>query len=144
MTEPTSLWHTVDAFAELLWVSFERWPVVRTGTREPISDIVRIGVKTRDGWACVWCKSRHRPVLDHIVPWSAGGSDHPTNLRTLCWTCNEDRSNYRYVDDAAPSLPLTALCVRCDPDMATDDVRVAFCVSCKRREMADPREEIHS
>jgi 5-methylcytosine-specific restriction endonuclease McrA len=76
----------------------ERLPVSRRGERQPISDHVRSLVLLRDRRTCVWCKATRRLVLDHIVPWSAGGSDDPTNLRVLCWDCNSARSNYRYVD----------------------------------------------
>lgn len=26
--------------------------------------------------------------MDHVVPFSRGGSDHETNLVTACWQCN--------------------------------------------------------
>lgn len=114
-----------------------RAKVVRTGERQPIPSLVRSGVYSRDRATCLWCKTADGLVLDHIVPWSAGGSDDPTNLRLLCNRCNTERSNYRYAD-VTPRLPLTVACVRCDLDDDTDLVP-AFCVACKRRERTDQR-----
>jgi len=59
----------------------------------------RRAVGRRDGWRCVACRRpvREYPVgvtgpdafqVDHIVPFSRGGSDYPSNLQTLCRTCN--------------------------------------------------------
>jgi hypothetical protein len=64
------------------------WEVVRTGSRDPIPGSVRKRVHERDGWRCVECGSAENLTLDHINPWSKGGSDKISNLRTLCGSCN--------------------------------------------------------
>lgn len=56
--------------------------------RPHISDTVRFMVYRRDGWACRTCGSCDYLTLDHIYPWSLGGSDGPENLQTLCQSCN--------------------------------------------------------
>jgi len=56
--------------------------------RPRISDTVRVMVFQRDGWVCRVCGSRDLLTLDHIYPWSLGGSDGPENLQTLCQSCN--------------------------------------------------------
>ncbi|AXK76425.1 HNH endonuclease [Mycolicibacterium neoaurum] len=96
-----------------------RYPVHRTSRteeREPIRSDDRKYVYERDGFRCVWCNAVERLTLDHVVPWSAGGSDHVDNLRTLCWDCNGHRSNFRHIDDSWQPLPLTYFCISCDGD----------------------------
>jgi HNH endonuclease len=91
----------------------ERWPVVRTGEREPISRTVRLLVWRRDDGQCRLCSTRTSPVeLDHIVPWSAGGADDSTNLRVLCQSCNQARSNYR-LGEPIPAQPVVMCCESC-------------------------------
>lgn len=131
--DPDPLLEGMHSFLDQLAVSQDRWPVVRTGEREPIADSQRLAVKMRDGFACVWCTSTRDLVLDHILPWSAGGSNHSSNLRTLCWTCNEQRSNRRYAGDLAPRPTVAGACTRCRPpeeDTWTDLVRT-WCFQCK-------------
>lgn len=98
-----------------------RFPVHRTrhtAERQPIPVDDRLYVYQRDHHACVRCGSLDRLTLDHITPWSALGSDHVDNLRTLCWTCNEQRSNFHQPDDDWWPLPLTFCCVDCDAELA--------------------------
>lgn len=94
----------------------ERWPVVRTGERDPIPAEVRRLIWHRDGGRCRMCGTgRKRVQLDHIVPWSAGGPDTSDNLRLLCGECNKTRSNFRTPDDQ-PAVPVTRgcdVCIRC-------------------------------
>ena len=95
----------------------DRWAVTRTGPRDEIADDVRQAVWRRDGFTCRFCgNNKGQPLtLDHIEPWSAGGSDTSGNLRTLCFDCNEQRSNF--VDptiDHFP-LPVTWWCTVCHP-----------------------------
>lgn len=99
----------------------ERHPVVRTGAREPTDIYKRRLIFIRDGYTCQWCGRHTDPddpapgmelVLDHVLPWSANGSDRSDNLRTLCYRCNEDRSNY--IEPNPPRLiGVTASCYWC-------------------------------
>lgn len=88
-----------------------RHPVLRTGERQPIAPYTRRLIYERDGYACQLCGRAVEPTtawpglvlqLDHVIPWSALGSDRSDNLRSLCGDCNEQRSNY--VDPNPPRL----------------------------------------
>jgi hypothetical protein len=56
--------------------------------RMGIPQQVRELIYRRDGYLCVECLRPDDLTLDHIYPWSLGGSDDPSNLRTLCRPCN--------------------------------------------------------
>lgn len=94
----------------------DRHPVIRSGEREPIPSHTRNAVWWRDrGW-CELCGDKTQVEgeweLDHIIPWSAGGSDDTTNLRVLCATHNQQRSNH--VDPfERPRMAATWWCSRC-------------------------------
>lgn len=52
----------------------------------------------RDRWTCNACGRTSRDdgvrlEVDHILPRSKGGTDHPTNLQVLCRKCNIGKSN---------------------------------------------------
>lgn len=56
-----------------------------------VPDDVRDAVYARDGGKCTFtandgtrCESKRGVQLDHIVPYSAGGTHEPSNLRLLC------------------------------------------------------------
>lgn len=66
----------------------------RRGTplgRRVIHPNVRRYVMKRDEFACVECGSDEALSLDHIYPYSKGGSDEPSNLRVLCQSCNSSK-----------------------------------------------------
>jgi hypothetical protein len=99
----------------------ERAPIVRSGEREPIPAATRFVVHCRDHWRCAWCAFISDPErrngiqyleVDHIIPWSAGGSDRSDNLRSLCNVCNTRRSNF--VTDSGHARA-RACVVWCDP-----------------------------
>lgn len=51
----------------------------------------RFSILSRDNFECQFCGSRpgnDRPHVDHIIPWSYGGSDDFENLCTACDRCN--------------------------------------------------------
>jgi 5-methylcytosine-specific restriction endonuclease McrA len=57
---------------------------------------VRMQVLKRDSLKCVYCGRKSPEVsleVDHIIPFSKGGSNHISNLQTLCFDCNRGKSN---------------------------------------------------
>lgn len=107
--------------------------------RQPLPQLTRRSVLLRDGYQCVRCFvsiARGSVVfeVDHIVPWIAGGSDHPVNLRTLCRECNQERSN-RVTELDVRALPIVWRCYACDQwrDVEPDgpSLITAFCSTCR-------------
>jgi hypothetical protein len=112
--------------------------------RQPIDPWLRRAVLARDGFRCCWCGAslaRNKAIVfevDHIVPWSAGGSDHPVNLRTLCQDCNQTRSN-RVSEYDRRALPIVWRCYGCDEwgDVTHRAARItAYCSTCKEQVQA--------
>lgn len=63
--------------------------------RGTISPATRYRVMSKDGFECVYCKASGKNAelcIDHIVPKSVGGTDHVSNLQTLCRECNSSKS----------------------------------------------------
>jgi hypothetical protein len=64
---------------------------VRKQPREQLPAGLRFDVIARDDFTCQACGDRPGSRLlhvDHIYPWSMGGSHDPLNLLTLCRSCN--------------------------------------------------------
>ena len=75
--------------------------------RKTLSSHIKMEVLSRDGFSCVDCgtpvfalinKSRQgtgdmQAEIDHIVPFSLGGSNESSNLQTLCSPCNKKKSD---------------------------------------------------
>jgi hypothetical protein len=91
----------------------QRYKIVRSGTRAPISRYKWGLIWVRDGKRCVFCGSDGPLHLDHVIPWSAGGSDEASNLRVLCKPCNENRSNRKTIGDDNRCLPVVPSCFEC-------------------------------
>lgn len=66
---------------------------IATAPRTRIPDDLRALVYERDEFTCQLCGATDDLTLDHIIPWSHGGSDTITNLRVLCRSCNSSRGN---------------------------------------------------
>ena len=69
------------------------------GTRRAIPIEIRRLIFARAQHRCEFvagggnrCECRHQLQIDHIIPWSLGGSDHDSNLRVLCSTHNRYRT----------------------------------------------------
>lgn len=59
----------------------------------------RRAVFDRDGHHCAYCGVMDAPLeLDHIVPRSRGGADHPDNLTPACKPCNTSKGA-KYLQD---------------------------------------------
>lgn len=64
-----------------------------------VSCTKRIQVFCRDGFRCVLCgrSPANDPEvvlqIDHIIPFSKGGTAEPENLQTLCKECNRGKHN---------------------------------------------------
>ena len=60
---------------------------------------LRQRIKERDNFTCKFCENStyKEPNLlleiDHIVPVSKGGCTEESNLQTLCWKCNRQKSS---------------------------------------------------
>lgn len=67
--------------------------------RKPISSRLRYEVLLRDGHRCVDCGASPaddpsvRLEIDHRLPVSKGGTNDIENLQTLCWACNNGKSD---------------------------------------------------
>lgn len=120
-----------DVLAAGIAGSGQRYERIRQGEREPIPYHVRAAVWLRDRGICQKCYLRDvKPWhLDHITPWSAGGSDRSDNLRVLCEPCNVERSNY---DDGTgfAKRPVTWWCHRCYSDPVRWDYSHPFGIYC--------------
>lgn len=61
---------------------------------------VRVSVLHRDGYKCIFCGYSAKQVqleVDHILPFSKGGSNDPSNLQTLCINCNRGKGARRLI-----------------------------------------------
>ena len=61
--------------------------------RGPIPKDVQREVWRRDRGKCVECGSQDRLELDHIIPFSKGGSSTARNIQLLCEKCNRSKHN---------------------------------------------------
>ena len=55
---------------------------------------IRVNVFNRDGYKCVFCGRNSKEAtleIDHIIPFSGGGSNKSDNLQTLCFDCNRGK-----------------------------------------------------
>jgi hypothetical protein len=55
--------------------------------------VLRAAVLLRDDGKCVKCGAEEKLHIDHIVPFSKGGTTTLANLQTLCQFCNLSKGN---------------------------------------------------
>lgn len=71
--------------------------------RGSINVKLRFNVFKRDGYKCVICgRNAENGVIleiDHIKPFSKGGTSDISNLQTLCMDCNRGKSNNPLFDE---------------------------------------------
>lgn len=97
---------------EYVLESLERIPAIERS----ISPQLRTEILERNGYTCQLCGAGpgdpdsfdpHRKVrlhIDHLVPISQGGTDQKDNLRVLCSSCNQGRSNIQTPSEDAKNL----------------------------------------
>lgn len=64
--------------------------------RKSLTKSIRHEVFKRDNYRCVECGATNKDTvlhIDHIIPFSKGGSDELDNLQTLCKSCNISKSD---------------------------------------------------
>ena len=64
---------------------------VSPGIGRYVSTIVKKQVYDRDHGKCTKCKSSYKLEYDHIKPFAQGGESTLSNLRLLCFSCNQRR-----------------------------------------------------
>lgn len=121
--DPKHPWGRGPSRTDVVWTQARpmdsdptRWEVIRTGRTEADGPLwpVRRAVAYRDHMTCRLCHTpeKLRLEVDHIIPWSAGGSDTTSNLRLLCLVCNQRRGNS--IDGTERDvMPATWWCVEC-------------------------------
>ena len=78
----------VECAAALLRSTKYGHVLAKKTVRGEIPLALRREVFAHDGWMCVYCQSKRRLEIDHIIAISKGGTDDRSNLQTLCRTCN--------------------------------------------------------
>lgn len=70
-------------------------PARRTQGMNFVRQTTRLAIYLRDGLSCCWCGESVEDgatlTLDHLRPYSAGGSNAAGNLVTSCRRCNSSR-----------------------------------------------------
>lgn len=136
--EPFPVQAFLNTTTDILDAASTRMPVTRTRFSEHrpvLPRWLRRLVLRRDGWRCRWCGisiAESWLQVDHVIPWSAGGSDRTDNLRALCEPCNRERGN-RWGDvDAARPIPIACSRIRCWPEVQDDRRAPVWCQHCRQ------------
>ena len=76
------------------WVLEPHWGIpAALRERGPVDEV---SLLKRDGWSCAHCGATCAALqVDHIVPFSDGGSDTLRNLQWLCPPCNMSKGVHR-------------------------------------------------
>ena len=82
--------------AQQLFKNRQKTPKGRA--RSSVDSTLRQQVFDRDGHRCRYCGQSGQLTVDHIVPVSRGGTNALSNLQTLCFACNNAKSNRMHFD----------------------------------------------
>ena len=78
----------------ILWTDTKK---VKPNSRRLISGTTRQNVLMRDNYTCQICgatvKDGAKLEIDHIIPYSKGGTNDESNLQVLCQQCNREKHN---------------------------------------------------
>lgn len=79
----------------ILWTDTKK--VKKPNSRRLISGTTRQNVLMRDNYTCQICgatvKDGAKLEIDHIIPYSKGGTNDENNLQVLCQQCNREKHN---------------------------------------------------
>ena len=79
----------------ILWTDTKK--VKKSHNRRLISGTTRQNVLMRDNYTCQICgatvKDGAKLEIDHIIPYSKGGTNDESNLQVLCQRCNREKHN---------------------------------------------------
>lgn len=79
---------------ELIYLQIIMNPSLYWKKSRSVSDARKKAVKKRDKFQCQLCQEEfieEELEVDHIFPYSLGGSNEPINLMSLCTECNSDK-----------------------------------------------------
>lgn len=87
-----SSWIVLDsATKRKSWLTDTGEPPPTGKASRSISKSLRFAVLRRDDFSCTYCGRRPPEVklhIDHVIPWSKGGTTEMINLRAACEDCN--------------------------------------------------------
>lgn len=84
----------IKTLEELIYLQLIMNPTLYWKKSRSISDARKKAVKQRDRYQCQLCQEKFKEEeleVDHIFPYSLGGSNEKVNLMTLCVECNQDK-----------------------------------------------------
>jgi 5-methylcytosine-specific restriction endonuclease McrA len=88
------------AYANERWMDLASSPILPVDRREPRLpqyewQAIKAKIHEASGYKCCYCgvDARPRPICDHVVPISRGGTNDPANLVTACDPCNASKGN---------------------------------------------------
>jgi len=107
----------IDIYAVYIKANMKQKPAIKAAPRKTrkeswqgmnwIRQEKRLSIYLRDGLACMYCGASVEDgavlTLDHVKPWSMGGSNSERNLVTCCAKCNSSRGN-RPVEEFAAAV----------------------------------------
>lgn len=107
-----TLWALCDPISNVQMIALDEasliigWLELLKRHARPRSDrgwaTLRAAILRRDAYTCQMCgQSRETGAalhVDHILPISLAGENHPDNLRTLCHTCNLARASNPFLE----------------------------------------------
>lgn len=85
----------------LIWIHYARPPVTigryeyphGRSPRPAVPPGMRLAVLARGRYRCASCGTASDLTLDHIYPWSRGGTHRLDNLQPLCRSCNSRKGS---------------------------------------------------
>lgn len=72
---------------------YEKKPKSNKRKRKQFNRKEFLEVLKKSNYKCMHCGCDENLAIDHIQPWSKGGSDDIDNLQILCTSCNNKKRN---------------------------------------------------